>query len=91
MQFREHLLYQSCVLKSLYLQLMQHLFLHLIASVVEIPIENFLVTGHDTGHVGSADILIGLDRLIHDGGINEPYLVAGSTPYAFGSGLLMPA
>ena len=68
-----------------------NLFLHLIASVVEIPIENFLVTGHDTGHVGSADILIGLDRLIHDGGVNEPYLVAGSTPYAFGSGLLMPA
>jgi 3-oxoacyl-[acyl-carrier-protein] synthase III len=68
-----------------------NLFLHLIASVVEIPIENFLVTGHDTGHVGSADILIGLDRLIHDGGIKEPYLVAGSTPYAFGSGLLMPA
>lgn len=66
-----------------------NLFLHLIASVVEIPIENFLVTGHDTGHVGSADILIGLDRLIHDEGVNEPYLVAGSTPYAFGSGLLM--
>ncbi|MBT4521031.1 MAG: hypothetical protein HOC23_13600, partial [Halieaceae bacterium] len=42
-----------------------NLFLHLIASVVEIPIENFLVTGHETGHVGSADILIGLDRLLH--------------------------
>jgi len=68
-----------------------NLFLHLISQVVDIPHEQFLVTGHETGHVGSADILIGLDRLIHDGGINEPHLVAGSTPYAFGSGLLVPA
>jgi 3-oxoacyl-[acyl-carrier-protein] synthase III len=68
-----------------------NLFLHLIASVVEIPIENFLVTGHETGHVGSADILIGLDRLLHSSGLCEPHLVAGSTPYAFGSGLMIPA
>lgn len=68
-----------------------NMFLHLISQVIEIPHEQFLVTGHETGHVGSADILIGLDRLIHDGGINEPHLVAGSTPYAFGSGLLIPA
>jgi 3-oxoacyl-[acyl-carrier-protein] synthase III len=68
-----------------------NLFLQLIASVIEIPIENFVLTGHETGHVGSADILIGLDRLLHSGGMNEPYLVAGSTPYAFGSGLMMPA
>ena len=67
-----------------------NLFLHLIASVIEIPIENFILTGHETGHVGSADILIGLDRLLHSGGMCEPYLVAGSTPYAFGSGLMMP-
>lgn len=68
-----------------------NLFLHLIASVIEIPLENFIVTGHETGHVGSADILIGLDRLLRSGGVSEPYLVAGSTPYAFGSGLLIPA
>ena len=67
-----------------------NLFLHLIASVIEIPIENFILTGHETGHVGSADILIGLDRLLHSGGMREPYLIAGSTPYAFGSGLMMP-
>ena len=67
-----------------------NLFLHLIASVIEIPIENFIVTGHETGHVGSADILIGLDRLLQSGDVNEPCLVSGSTPYAFGSGLLMP-
>jgi 3-oxoacyl-[acyl-carrier-protein] synthase-3 len=68
-----------------------NLFMHLIASVIEIPIENFVLTGHDTGHVGSADIIIGLDKLLKTTGCNEPYLMAGSTPYAFGSGLLMPA
>ncbi len=68
-----------------------NLFLQLIASVIAIPIENFILTGHETGHVGSADILIGLDRLLHTVGMNEPYLVAGSTPYAFGSGLMLPA
>lgn len=67
-----------------------NLFLYLIASVIEIPIENFLVTGQETGHVGSADVLIGLDRLLQSGGLNEPYLMLGSTPYAFGSGLMMP-
>lgn len=68
-----------------------NLFMHLIASVIEIPIENFVITGHDTGHVGSADIIIGLDTLLKSTGCHEPYLMAGSTPYAFGSGLLMPA
>lgn len=67
------------------------LFMHLIASVVEIPIENFVLTGDDTGHVGSVDILIGLDQLLHTNGVTEPYLIAGSTPYAFGSGLMVPA
>ncbi|MFT7526728.1 MAG: 3-oxoacyl-[acyl-carrier-protein] synthase III [Arenicella sp.] len=67
-----------------------NLFLHLIASVIEIPIENFIVTGHETGHVGSADILIGIDRLLGSGDLSEPCLVSGSTPYAFGAGLMMP-
>jgi 3-oxoacyl-[acyl-carrier-protein] synthase-3 len=67
------------------------MFLQLIASVIEVPVENFLITGHETGHVGSADILIGLDRLLKSGDLTEPYLMAGSTPYAFSSGLLMPA
>ena len=68
-----------------------NLFLRLIAAVIEIPIEDFIITGHETGHVGSADIIIGLDRLLKSGGVTEPHLVAGSTPYAFGSGLLIPA
>ena len=67
------------------------LFLEMIARVIGIPIENFLVTGHETGHVGSVDLLIGLDRLLRSGPVDEPYLMAGSTPYAFGAGLLMPS
>ena len=67
-----------------------NLFMYLIASVIEIPIENFVMTGPDTGHVGSADILIVLDKLLKSSGCHEPCLLAGSTPYAFGSGLLMP-
>ncbi|MBA6413160.1 ketoacyl-ACP synthase III family protein [Parahaliea sp. F7430] len=68
-----------------------NLFLQLIAAVIEIPTDNFVMTGHETGHVGSADILIGLDRLLKTDGLDQPYLMLGSTPYAFGSGLLMPA
>lgn len=67
------------------------LFMHLIASVIEIPIENFVLTGDDTGHVGTVDIVIGLDRVLKGPGVAEPYLIAGSTPYAFGSGLMNPA
>lgn len=67
------------------------MFMQLIASVIDIPMDNFVLTGDETGHAGSADILVGLDRVLHSGGVTEPYLVAGSTPYAFGAGLLMPA
>ena len=66
------------------------LFLQLIAQVIGIPIEHFLLTGPETGHVGSADLLIGLDRMLKSGPFHEPYLLASSTPYAFGAGLLMP-
>lgn len=66
------------------------LFLELIAHVIGIPLANFVLTGHETGHVGSVDLLIGLDRLLRSGRVEEPYLMAGSTPYAFGAGLLMP-
>lgn len=66
------------------------LFLQLIAQVIGIPIENFLITGPETGHVGSADLLIGLDRILKSGPLEEPCLLASSTPYAFGAGLVEP-
>lgn len=65
-------------------------FMQLIASVIDIPVENFLLTGDETGHVGSVDILIGLDRVLKSGGVTEDHLMSGSTPYAFGAGLLTP-
>lgn len=66
------------------------LFLQMIAQVIGIPIEHFIVTGNETGHVGSADLLIGVDRMLQAGPCSEPWLLASSTPYAFGSGLLVP-
>lgn len=66
-------------------------FVQLVAHVYQIPPERVVVTGHETGHVGSADLLIGLDRLLQSGPLTEPCLMAGSTPYAFGCGLLLPA
>ncbi|MBU6256847.1 MAG: hypothetical protein KGJ30_20150 [Burkholderiales bacterium] len=66
------------------------MFLQMIAQVIGIPIEHFILTGPETGHVGSADLLIGLDRLLKSGAIQEPHLLASSTPYAFGAGLMMP-
>ena len=66
-------------------------FMELIASVIDIPIDKFILTGDETGHVGSADVLIGLDQVLRKDGITMPHLMAGSTPYAFGAGLIMPA
>lgn len=66
------------------------LFLQMIAQVIAIPIERFVQTGPETGHVGSADLLIGLDRMLKSGPFTEAHLLAGSTPYAFGAGLLTP-
>jgi 3-oxoacyl-[acyl-carrier-protein] synthase III len=62
----------------------------MIGEVAGVPAENVVVTGHDTGHVGSADMLIGLDRVLGDGVLAESVLIAGSTPYVFGAGLITP-
>lgn len=64
------------------------MFMHLISAVIGVPIESFILTGEETGHVGSADILIGLNQVLKSGPVTEPHLLSGSTPYAFGAGLL---
>jgi 3-oxoacyl-[acyl-carrier-protein] synthase III len=46
-------------------------------------------TGERIGHIGSADLQIGIGRLLEDGPIDTPAVVAASTPYAFGAGLLV--
>jgi 3-oxoacyl-[acyl-carrier-protein] synthase III len=47
-------------------------------------------TGHEHGHVGGADIVIGLRRLIDARQIDRPVAMAASVPYAFGAGLVTP-
>ena len=66
-------------------------FVQRIAHVYQMPPDRVVITGRETGHVGSADLLVGLDRLLKPAPLTEPCLLAGSTPYAFGCGLLMPS
>jgi 3-oxoacyl-[acyl-carrier-protein] synthase-3 len=47
-------------------------------------------TGHEHGHVGGADLMIGLRRLSDARQIDRPIAMAASVPYAFGAGLLTP-
>jgi 3-oxoacyl-[acyl-carrier-protein] synthase III len=49
-----------------------------------------VVSGHDVGHIGPADIIVGFDRLRRAGQIDGPVAVASSTPYSFGFGLITP-
>jgi 3-oxoacyl-[acyl-carrier-protein] synthase III len=60
----------------------------LIGQAAGVAPENVTVTGHETGHVGSADILIGLHRHLANGYVSKPITIAASTPYVFGAGLL---
>ena len=61
-----------------------------VAETVGMGADQTIVTGHRTGHLGGADIVVGLRALIGDGDIRSPVLVASSTAYAFGLGLLAP-
>jgi 3-oxoacyl-[acyl-carrier-protein] synthase III len=49
-----------------------------------------VVSGHDVGHIGPADIIVGIDRLRRAGQVDGPVAVASSTPYSFGFGLITP-
>lgn len=56
-----------------------------------VPRERTVVTGHEHGHLGSGDIIVGLHRLLRAGAIDAPVALAASTPYAFGAGLIVPS
>jgi 3-oxoacyl-[acyl-carrier-protein] synthase III len=45
-------------------------------------------TGPDYGHVGGADLMIGLRRLIDTHKLDKPVAVTASVPYAVGAGLV---
>jgi 3-oxoacyl-[acyl-carrier-protein] synthase III len=47
-------------------------------------------TGHEYGHVGAADVVIGLRRLVDQGQLDGPIAMAASAPYAFGAALVTP-
>lgn len=48
-------------------------------------------SGREFGHVGSADVVIALERFASGGHLGGSVYLAGSTPYAFGVGLIEPA
>jgi 3-oxoacyl-[acyl-carrier-protein] synthase III len=45
-------------------------------------------TGPDYGHVGGADLMIGLRRLIDADQLELPVAVTASVPYAMGAGIV---
>jgi len=63
-------------------------FLGTIADVVGLEPDRVCNTGSLTGHVGSADLLIGARKLLDEGRFSGNLLVAASTPFAFGAGFL---
>ncbi|MCL4716589.1 MAG: hypothetical protein KJZ75_16890 [Hyphomonadaceae bacterium] len=63
----------------------------MVAEAAGMSMDDTVITGDDTGHLGGADIIVGLRRLIGGGGVTSPVLMASSTAYAFGMGLLVPS
>lgn len=60
-----------------------------LAGLAGVPPERTVVTGHEHGHLGSGDIVVGLHQLLSRGELDGPVALAASTPYAFGSGLVV--
>lgn len=66
-------------------------FLPAIAEYAGVPLERVVVTGHEHGHVGAADLGIGLKRLVDEGHTGCTLALGASTPFAFGAAVLVPA
>jgi 3-oxoacyl-[acyl-carrier-protein] synthase III len=62
----------------------------MLARLTGLPADAVVVSGHDFGHLGPADIIVGFDRLHRAGQLDAPVAVAASTPYSFGFGLITP-
>jgi 3-oxoacyl-[acyl-carrier-protein] synthase III len=62
--------------------------LDLICKLGGIPHRHFARTGNTYGHLGAADILVGLDHLRKHDLLKDVILVASTCPHAFGAGLL---
>jgi 3-oxoacyl-[acyl-carrier-protein] synthase III len=62
----------------------------MIAESFGIPMERVVITGHETGHLGACDAIVGLNRLRELNQIDAPIVIGSSTAYAFGAGLVVP-
>lgn len=62
----------------------------MLTRLTGLPPSSVVVSGHDVGHIGPADIIVGFDRLRRAGQLDGPVAVASSTPYSFGFGLITP-
>lgn len=63
----------------------------LIAEALGFEMSDVVLTGHELGHMGSADIIAGLDHLLRQKTLSEPTIIGASTAYSFGAGILVPA
>jgi 3-oxoacyl-[acyl-carrier-protein] synthase III len=63
----------------------------MVADGLGIGEDQVVLTGHEFGHLGAADILVGLQQLRDSGQLDCPIVLGSSTPYAFGVGMVAPA
>jgi len=62
----------------------------MIAEALGIPLERVVVTGHETGHLGAGDAMVGLQRLREQNRIDCAIAIGASTAYAWGVGIAVP-
>lgn len=62
----------------------------MVAERLGIAQDRVVLTGHEFGHLGAADIFIGLQRLRESGQLDGPIVIGSSTAYAFGVGIVAP-
>jgi 3-oxoacyl-[acyl-carrier-protein] synthase III len=63
---------------------------NMISEVAGLGAELTCRTGYEYGHVGGADVMIGLRHLIEARQLDRPLAMAASSPVAFGAGLITP-
>ena len=59
-----------------------------LADLTGVSLDRMIVTGPELGHVGPADVLIGLERLRARGELAGNVFAVGNTPYASGAALV---
>lgn len=62
----------------------------MLPGIFQVAPEKSVVTGHDSGHLGPADVIVALRQLIDSGQVDGPVAMAASTAYGYGAGLITP-